>query len=100
LACLTQDGCRTLAVQFLEDDIAVSRPLVYKTIFVVIEFTRNQKILTSPLGALLIRTIIIQNGISYSHRRDTDLAKLPHKESVVVVSINLAVGYLPSECDW
>ena len=36
---LTQDRLRTPTVQFLKDDITVSRPLVDEAIFVVVEFT-------------------------------------------------------------
>jgi hypothetical protein len=99
LPSLTQNRLRAPSVQFLKDDITVSRPLVDKTIFVVVEFSRDKKVFTSPLGALLIRAIIVQNGISYSRRRDTNLAKLSHKESVVVVGINLTFGCLPPESD-
>src|SRR5882672_4564173 len=69
LTSFAQNGFSTLLVQFLEDDIAVSGPLVFETIFVFLQFTRNQKMFTSPGGALLIRTVVIQNRIADARRR-------------------------------
>jgi hypothetical protein len=99
LASLAQNGFRTLPAQFLEDDITVSGPLVFETIFIVLEFARDQKIFTGPRRALLVRTVIIQNRIANSRGRDPNLAKLSYKEPAVVIGINFAVGDLPSECN-